>query len=64
MRRINLLPPAARRRPAGRLRGGVPAVLLIVGAVAIIAMVGVYLFFLLRLKIGRASCRERVSVYV
>jgi type IV pilus assembly protein PilN len=50
MRRINLLPPEERRRPAGRLRGGVPAVLLIVGAVAIIAMVGVYLFFLLRLN--------------
>jgi type IV pilus assembly protein PilN len=50
MRRINLLPPEERRRPAGRLRGGVPAVLLIVGAVAIIAMVGVYLFFLLRLS--------------
>jgi type IV pilus assembly protein PilN len=50
MRRINLLPPEERRRPAERLRGGVPAVLLIVGAVAIIAMVGVYLFFLLRLN--------------
>jgi type IV pilus assembly protein PilN len=50
MRRINLLPPEERRRPAGRLRAGVPAVLLIVGAVAIIAMVGVYLFFLLRLN--------------
>jgi type IV pilus assembly protein PilN len=50
MRRINLLPPEERRRPAERLRGGVAAVLLIVGAVAIIAMVGVYLFFLLRLN--------------
>ena len=50
MRRINLLPPEERRRPGGRLRGGVPAVLLIVGAVAIIAMVGLYLFFLLRLN--------------
>jgi type IV pilus assembly protein PilN len=50
MRRINLLPPEERRRPAERLRGGVPAVLLIVAAVAIIAMVGVYLFFLLRLN--------------
>jgi type IV pilus assembly protein PilN len=50
MRRINLLPPEERRRPAERLRGGVPAVLLIVASVTIIAMVGVYLFFLLRLN--------------
>jgi type IV pilus assembly protein PilN len=50
MRRINLLPPEERRRPAERLRGGVPAVLLIVTSVTIIAMVGVYLFFLLRLN--------------
>ncbi len=50
MRRINLLPPEERRRAAARLRGVVPAVLLIVGAVAIIAMVGFYLFFLLRLN--------------
>jgi type IV pilus assembly protein PilN len=50
MRRINLLPPEERRRAAGRLRGPVPAVLLIVGALAIIAMVGFYLFFLLRLN--------------
>jgi type IV pilus assembly protein PilN len=50
MRRINLLPPEERRRPAGRVGGGVAAILLIVGAVAIIAMVGVYLFFLLRLN--------------
>ncbi len=50
MRRINLLPPEERRRAAARLRGVVPATLLIVGAVAIIAMVGFYLFFLLRLN--------------
>ena len=50
MRRINLLPPEERRRPAERLRGGVPATLLIVGAVALIAMVGMYLFFLTRLN--------------
>ena len=50
MRRINLLPPEERQRLGERLRGGVPAVLLIVGAVAIIAMVGFYLFFLLRLN--------------
>jgi type IV pilus assembly protein PilN len=50
MRRVNLLPPEERRRPAERLRGGVAATLLIVGAVALIAMVGVYLFFLMRLN--------------
>jgi type IV pilus assembly protein PilN len=50
MRRINLLPPEE-RRAAERLRGGLPALLLIVGAVAIIAMVGAYLFFLLRLNV-------------
>jgi type IV pilus assembly protein PilN len=50
MRRINLLPPEERRRPAERLRGGTPAILLIVGAVALIAMVGMYLFFLTRLN--------------
>ena len=50
MRRINLLPVEERRRPAERLRGGVAAVLLIVGAVALIAMVGVYFFFLIRLN--------------
>ena len=50
MRRINLLPPEERRRSAERLRGGAPAILLIVGAAALIFMVGVYLFFLLRLN--------------
>src|SRR5215204_549007 len=50
MRRINLLPPDERRRPAETLRGGAPAILLIVGAVALIFMVGMYLFFLLRLN--------------
>jgi type IV pilus assembly protein PilN len=50
MRRVNLLPPEERRRPAERLRGAVAATLLIVGAVALIAMVGVYLFFLMRLN--------------
>ncbi len=50
MRRINLLPPEERRGLAERLRGGVPAVLLIVGAVAIIAMAGFYLYFLMRLN--------------
>jgi type IV pilus assembly protein PilN len=50
MRRINLLPPEERRRAPAGLTGVVPATLLIVGAVAIIAMVGFYLFFLLRLN--------------
>jgi type IV pilus assembly protein PilN len=49
VRRINLLPPEERRRPAERLRGGVAGILLIVGAFALIAMVGVYLFLFLRL---------------
>jgi type IV pilus assembly protein PilN len=50
MRRINLLPPEERRRPAERLGGRAAPILLVVGAVAIIAMVGVYFFFLLRLN--------------
>jgi len=50
MRRINLLPPEERRRPTQRLRGAAAATLLIVGAVALIAMVGVYFFFLMRLN--------------
>ena len=50
MRRINLLPVAERRRTAERLRSGAPAILLLVGAVALIFMVGAYLFFLVRLN--------------
>jgi len=50
MRRINLLPVDERRRTAGRLRTGAPAILLIVGALALIFMVGAYLFFLVRLN--------------
>ncbi len=50
MRRVNLLPPEERRRPTERLRGVVAATLLIVGAVALIAMVGVYFIFLMRLN--------------
>jgi len=50
MRRINLLPPEERRRPAERLGGRAAAILLVAGAVALIAMVGVYFFFLLRLN--------------
>jgi type IV pilus assembly protein PilN len=49
MRRINLLPPEERRGPAERLRGRVAGILLIVGAATLIIMVGVYLFFFLRL---------------
>ncbi len=50
MRRINLLPPEERRRSAERLGGRAAPILLVVLAVAIIAMVGVYLFFLVRLN--------------
>ena len=50
MRRINLLPVAERRRTAERLRSGAPAILLLVGAVALIFMVGAYLVFLVRLN--------------
>jgi type IV pilus assembly protein PilN len=50
MRRVNLLPPEERRGPAERLGGTAAAILLVAGAVALIAMVGVYLFFLLRLN--------------
>ena len=49
MRRINLLPVAERRRTAESLRGA-PAILLIVGAAALIVMVGAYLFVLVRLN--------------
>ena len=50
MRRINLLPPDERGRPADRLRRGVVGILLIVGAFVLILMVGVYLVLLLRLN--------------
>jgi type IV pilus assembly protein PilN len=50
MRRINLLPPEERRRAAERIGGRAAAILLVAGAVALIAMVGVYFFFLLRLN--------------
>jgi len=49
MRRINLLPPDERGRPADRLRRGVVGILLIVGAFVVIVMVGIYLVLLLRL---------------
>jgi type IV pilus assembly protein PilN len=50
MRRINLLPVEERRRRVERLRGGAPAILLLVAAAALIVMVGVYLYFLVRLN--------------
>jgi type IV pilus assembly protein PilN len=50
MRRVNLLPPEERRRPAERLGGRAAPILLVVLAVAIIAMVGVYFFSLMRLN--------------
>jgi type IV pilus assembly protein PilN len=50
MRRMNLLPPEERRRGAADgLRGGALGILLIVGAVVLILMVGIYLVFLQRL---------------
>jgi type IV pilus assembly protein PilN len=59
MRRINLLPPEERRRPAAeRLGGRAAAILLVAGAVALIAMVGVYGFFLLRLNAVEGEIAE------
>ena len=50
MRRINLLPSDERGRTAERFGGGVLGVLLIVGALVVVVMVGVYLLMLLRLN--------------
>jgi type IV pilus assembly protein PilN len=50
MRRVNLLPPEERRRRVEEFRGGTLGILLIVGSFVLVAMVGVYLFFLLRLN--------------
>ena len=50
MRPINLLPPGERGRPAERLAGGVLGILLIIGALAVVAMVGIYLLMFLRLQ--------------
>ncbi len=50
MRRVNLLPPEERRGAAERLRGGPAGILLVAAAVALIAMVGVYLILLIRLN--------------
>jgi type IV pilus assembly protein PilN len=50
MRRVNLLPEEERRRGAAlQAPGGMLGVLLIVGAAAILVMVGLYVFYLLRL---------------
>lgn len=53
MRRINLLPPEERRRRApgggGGAPGGAIGILLILGVVAAIFMVAIYVFFLFRL---------------
>lgn len=49
MRRINLLPPEERRRGAAvTAPGGVLGVLLIAGGTAVLLMVGIYAFYLLR----------------
>ena len=50
MRRINLLPSDERGRAAERLGGGVLGILLIVGALVVVVMVGIYLLMLLRLN--------------
>ena len=51
MRRINLLPPEERRRDiGGRLRSGLAGILLIAGALAVMIMVALYLFFLVRIN--------------
>ncbi len=51
MRRVNLLPQEERRRFAEGLRGGALGILLIVGAIVLIVMVGVYLVLLQRLGV-------------
>lgn len=49
MRRINLLPPEERGRDiGGRLRSGFAGILLIAGALVVMIMVALYLFFLVR----------------
>lgn len=51
MRRINLLPPEERgRRGGGGGRGNVLGILLILGAIMVVLMIGIYLLFLARLN--------------
>ena len=51
MRRINLLPPEERRRGGGGgLYGSVLGILLILGAIMVVLMIGVYILFLARLN--------------
>lgn len=51
MRRINLLPPEERRRGfALQAPGGILGTLLIVGAALLLVMVGVYVFYLVRVS--------------
>ena len=74
MRRINLLPPEERGRiggGGGAGRGSVLGILLILGAIMVVLMIGIYLFFLARLNtieedIGRldgqiAQQNERIA---
>lgn len=51
MRRINLLPPEERRRGVAlQAPGGILGTLLIAGAAVLLVMVGVYVFYLVRLN--------------
>jgi type IV pilus assembly protein PilN len=51
MRRINLLPPEERRRGVAlQAPGGILGTLLIVGAAVLLVMVGVYVFYMVRLN--------------
>ncbi len=51
MRRINLLPPEERRRGVAlQAPGGILGTLLIVGAAVLLIMVGIYVFYLVRLN--------------
>src|SRR5215204_5509865 len=67
MRRINLLPPEERRargRPGlpGTTRAGILGVLLILGALMLLVMVGLYLFYAYRLANEEDSTRQQASI--
>ena len=52
MRRVNLLPPEDRRRRAAAptaTRGGIIGILLILGALMLLVMIGLYVFYYIRL---------------